>query len=450
MRERPRFSSPVAPRPHRGGWVLAGVLAAGLWTGGALRAAEPTVAGPWHGVIELSPETRMAVLVRLGPQGDGWKGDIDIPAQNAFQLPLVRIAVEGAQVRFSLGGGIPGDPTFAGTLAGSEIRGTFSQGGVKAPFRLERGTGEPPRRPQEPMPPFPYSIESVSYANGEVQLSGTLTVPPGEGPFPAVLLLTGSGAQDRDQSLSGHKPFWVLADRLSRNGIAVLRVDDRGVGGSGGRVADSTIQDFAQDALAGVRFLKQQRRIAPGRIGLLGHSEGGNVAPLAASQSPDVAFIVLLSGCGVTGREVLYRQIELVARAQGATEAQVQSALQEVRRQTAAAVEGGSRWERSFLEHDPRPALRQVTVPVLALSGSLDLQVPAEPNLVEIEQALRAAGNRDVTARRLPGLNHLFQPAKTGAPAEYGEIETTLDPTVLDLVTGWIRDRFAAPRPATP
>jgi pimeloyl-ACP methyl ester carboxylesterase len=343
----------------------------------------------------------------------------------------------------------------------------------------------PTRRPQEPRPSFPYTAQEATYQNGGVRLAGTLTIPPGPGPFPAVLLITGSGPQDRDESSFGHQPFLVIADHLSRHGIAVLRVDDRGTGGSTGNVDSSTTADFAQDVLAGVRFLKSHPRIAGDRIGLLGHSEGGVVAPLAASQSPDVAFVILLGGTGVPGSEIVQIQSRLIARANGAGEEAVQRNQEALRRTfevlraepdpaarearlrdlgkdllvtmsedqvrtlggvgpAAEAVAKGmnTRWFRYFIDYDPRPALRKVKVPVLALNGSRDLQVTPDPNLPEIEKALKQGGNRDVTVRLLPGLNHQLQPAQTGSPAEYGVIETTIDPSVLDLVTGWITERF--------
>ncbi len=357
----------------------------------------------------------------------------------------------------------------------------------------------PTRRPQEPKRPFPYTAEEVSYPVNDgsgVKLAGTLTIPQGSGqgsgPFSAVLLLSGSGPQDRDGSLYGHQTLLVIADHLSRHGIAVLRVDDRGTGGSTGNVDEATTADFARDALAGVRFLESHPRIARDRIGLLGHSEGGIVAPLAASQSPDVAFLVLLAGTGVPGAEIVRRQSELIARSNGVPEEAIQRSQDALRRtfdvlrgepdraaRTAslrplgkdllvtlsedqiktlgglgaagdAVIKGiNTPWFRYFIDYDPRPALRKVKVPVLALNGTLDLQVPADPNLSEIAKALKQAGNRghrgnrDVTVRLLPGLNHFFQPATTGSPAEYGVIETTIDPQVLNLVTGWITQRFA-------
>lgn len=450
----------------------------------AAQAADSPAAGHWEGEIEL-PTAKLQVMVDLTQENGVWKGDIDIPAQGAKDLPLEGITVEGTKVRFAIAN-IPGAPTFDGTLENAAIRGTFTQGGASLPFRLGREAVEVARKPQEPKPPLPYAAEEVSYTNGDIKLAGTLTIPEGPGPFPAAVLITGSGAQDRDEALLGHKPFLVLSDSLTRNGIAVLRVDDRGVGGSTGKVDESTTADFAQDALAGIRFLKQHAKIAPDRIGLIGHSEGGVVGPLAASQSTDVAFVVMLAGTGVPGSEVITLQSERISRASGMPEenikredALMRQSLDVVRNEKDPAARdarlrqiakealalqspenqaGGddgldaqvkavtSNWFRYFLDYDPRPALRKVKVPVLVLNGELDLQVIADQNIPEIEKALKEAGNPDVTIRRLAGLNHLFQPAQTGSPAEYAASEITMGPAVLDLVAKWIRDRFAAPK----
>jgi hypothetical protein len=283
----------------------------------------------------------------------------------------------------------------------------------------------------------------------------------------------------------GHKPFAVLADHLTRRGIAVLRFDDRGVGKSTGSFSVATSEDFAEDALGGVRFLKTRPEVAAGKIGVAGHSEGGLIAPMVAVRSTDVAFLVLLAGTGVPGDSIIKAQSRLIARAGGETDdviertaraqaamfaavraggdsAAVQARLQAVAdsllatmteaerqasgmtpqtaRQQAQTI--GSPWFRFFLTYDPRPTLRRVKVPVLAINGALDLQVPSQDNLRAIEAALREGGNANVTAREFAGLNHLFQPATTGAPSEYGTIETTMSPEVLEAIAGWITERF--------
>lgn len=452
------------------------------------RAAEPVGAGGhWEGEINLPQSQVLQVKVDLEEASGVWKGAIDIPLQGAKGLPLEQITVQGPKVRFVIAG-VPGVPTFDGTLENGEIRGTFTQGGGSLPFRLGRQAVEPIHRPQEPKPPFPYTSEEVTYKDGDVTLAGTLTIPPGDGPFPAVVLITGSGPQDRDETVMGHKPFLILSDYLSRHGVAVLRADDRGVGGSSGSTSDATTADFAQDALAGVRFLKTHPKIAPAKIGLIGHSEGGVIAPLAASQSPDVAFIVMLAGTGVPAPELLLRQAELISRAEGITDDAIRREAEAMKRMFAilqsekdpaaraaklreaakASMAGASEqevksaggpdawadqqaqrvnspWFVFFIGYDPRPALSKVKVPVLALNGELDLQVPVDMNLPAIERILKESGNKDVTAKRMPGLNHLFQHAKTGSPSEYAKIEETMSPEVLSLISGWITERFAAP-----
>ncbi len=442
--------------------------------------ARPDLAGHWEGEIEL-PGTKLTVLLDLAQEQGGWRGTCDIPAQGANDLPLERIRTFGARIELSIAG-IPGDPTFRGELREGKIRGTFTQSGQAFPFWLGRETIPPPPRPQEPKAPFPYRTEEVVFSHGAVRLAGTLTVPPGEPPFPAVVLLSGSGAQDRDGTVFGHRPFLVWADRLTRAGLAVLRFDDRGAGGSSGDLSACTLEDLARDALAAVRYLRTRPEIDPRRIGLLGHSEGGLVAPLAATLSGDVAFVVMLAGPGLPGHEILPAQMEALLRAAGvgaeslgrileAQRALIEAVragapVETIRLRLAALAEaqagpeanraedGGDRggallvdlltspWFRSFLEHDPRPVLRRLEVPVLALFGERDLQVPAGPNASAVEEALRAAPTADKTVRIMPGLNHLFQEAQTGSPAEYAALEETVNPAALQAVSDWIVRRF--------
>jgi uncharacterized protein len=333
-------------------------------------------------------------------------------------------------------------------------------------------------RPQTPQPPFPYQAEEVFFDNvtAGALLAGTLTLPLGEGPFPAAVLITGSGAQNRDEEVFGHRPFAVLADFLTRRGIAVLRYDDRGVFGSTGMFEGSTTEDFADDALAGVKYLKDRADIDPGHIGLIGHSEGGLVAPMAAVRSSDVSFIVLLAGPGVVGEEILYAQQALIARDLGASEEDIatgraingmifdimkeesdnQAAADRIRQaiRLFEGISGAERreaetalvaqfpfllsdWYRFFLTYDPVPALRQVTVPVLAINGSTDLQVPPD-NLQAIAAALQEGGNTDFSTVELPGLNHFFQTSATGSTTEYETIEETFAPAALEQVADWL------------
>ncbi|WP_245591371.1 alpha/beta hydrolase family protein [Derxia gummosa] len=339
--------------------------------------------------------------------------------------------------------------------------------------------GEPPAalRAQTPLPPYPYRSEDVVYVNerSHLQLAGTLTVPQGAGPFPAVILISGSGPQDRDESYYGHKPFLVLADHLSRHGIAVLRVDDRGVGGSQPGLREATTADLATDVEAGVAWLRTRSEIDPDRVGLIGHSEGGLIAPMVAADDPRIAFIVLLAGVGVPGAEDVLAQVKAIKEASGAPPDRVEEALAVARAVQRAAVgqpdlrqaraelmrtlaAGGmpaeqarresssiySAWFRYFLAYDPAPTLARVRCPVLALGGSKDLQVPSPLNLGAIRSAL--ASNRDTTIAELPGLNHLFQTADKGLPSEYAFIEETLAPEMLNLVGRWVGARATAVR----
>lgn len=369
--------------------------------------------------------------------------------------------------------------SYAAVLSADSLRGSFSQG-MSIPLNLGRAAAPAPvSRPQEPKPPFPYESQDVSFESAPgVKLAGTLTIPPGAGPFPAVALVTGSGPQNRNEELVGHKPFLVIADYLARHGIATLRYDDRGIAQSTGSFAAATSADFANDAEAAVRFLHSQPKISHDHIGLMGHSEGGMIAPIVAARSKDLAFIVLLAGPGIAGDSILLLQQALIADANGvpaaaieqtaavnrrlyaaiksttdsATAAQEISAIsakmvatlpaaaqpQAAQQLKSAQAQLMTPWMRYFLTYDPRPTLRQVRVPVLALNGTLDLQVPYKANLSAISAALTDAGNNDFKIVEMPGLNHLFQPAKTGSPTEYANIPETFSPAALDIIAAWI------------
>jgi pimeloyl-ACP methyl ester carboxylesterase len=337
-------------------------------------------------------------------------------------------------------------------------------------------------RPQHPKPPFPYAQREVKYKNSTdgSTIAGTLTLPREKGLHPAALLITGSGLQDRDETIAGHKPFLVLADHLTRRGIAVLRVDDRGIGGSTGDPKRATPQVNATDVAAGAAFLRAQPEVDPKRVGLIGHSEGGIIAPLVASQSKEIAFIVSLAGTGLPGAEINLAQMEILLRATpGFTDeerarltaaqkkiielikadadddalAAAIRAASEIQHKAASKAEldtaiadatrqAGSPWFRAFAKLDPREAWRKVSCPVLALNGEKDTQVPADANLAAIAKALADGGNKDVTTRKLPALNHLFQTSKTGMLDEYAQIEETFHAPALDLIASWIRERM--------
>jgi len=367
------------------------------------------------------------------------------------------------------------------------IEGEWKQSGQTLPLTVKRvDKAVEILRPQEPKKPYPYIEEELVYENKEagITLAGTLTLPPGKGPFPAVLLITGSGPQDRNETIFNHCPFLVLADYLTRQGVAVLRVDDRGVGKSTGDFSQATSEDFALDVLAGIEYLKTRKEINPKQIGLIGHSEGGLIAPMVAVKSPDVAFIVLMAGTGLTGEEILYLQSDLISKAMGVNEEEIAKSRQfnekifsvikeeedneiakERLRQMVMAYLAElsdeekdwisdpeeylkaqlqnllSPWSRFFLTYDPKPTLSKVKCPVLAINGEKDFQVPPKENLSAIEEALKAGDNKNFTIKELPDLNHLFQTAQTGLPSEYAKIEETISPNALKLIGDWILEQ---------
>ena len=436
----------------------------------------PGIEGNWMGALNTGA-TKLRVALKVVKTADGkLSAKLDSLDQRAMDLPVSVIEQNGLAVKFEMA---QSKAKFEGTLAagGSELSGTWKQGGGALPLVFRRVDSIPvASRPQEPKKPYPYTEEEVSYENkqGGSKLAGTLTLPPGPGPFPAVLLITGSGQQDRDEALMGHRPFLVLADHLTRRGIAVLRVDDRTMGGSTGDVVNATSADFAGDVLAGVEFLKgRSKQIDVHKIGLIGHSEGGMIAPMVAVRTPDVAFIVMMAGTGVPGGELSLAQAEAMSKASGIpapvieknqekqrrvleivrqeSDPKVRAAkLQEMAAQIVAEVHGSSSamsaqfqaaaspWFRFWVMYDPATSLEKLTCPVLALNGSLDLQVPASINLPAIVKALEQGANPDYEIVKLPKLNHLFQTAQTGLMDEYGKIEETIAPVALETISGWI------------
>jgi pimeloyl-ACP methyl ester carboxylesterase len=480
-----------------------------------------SVVGIWQGSLEVPPGTRIPLVFQIspGPEG-GLAATLDSPMQGAMGIPVPVVRWDGTTLRLELPalgavfeGARPEGEDQPGTRPAT-LSGTWQQGALAFPLLLTRTDLAPSLpRPQHPARPFPYREEEVRFRNdgAGIDLAGTLTLPPAPRPvvaqpgdsartgpgFPAAILLTGSGPQDRDETILGHKPFLVLSDHLTRQGVAVLRFDDRGVGASGGDFAAATSLDFAGDAAAALAWLRAHPEINADAIGFVGHSEGGLlITLLEGEESPGgqvpadpFAFAVFLGGPALPGGEILLLQAEAIARASGAREDQVelllqfQDRMQEVIRdeadperrlerleavlrmsldemdpvdRTAQGIPPGqedawveaqlasiaSDWFRTFVIYDPRPALRATTVPVLALFGELDLQVPPAENASEMRAALEAAGNPDVTIHIFPSLNHLFQTAETGSPAEYAILEETLAPAALERISGWILERF--------
>jgi pimeloyl-ACP methyl ester carboxylesterase len=449
----------------------------------ALAQAQSGVAGHWQGTLAVGPTTlRIALHVRS--DGDGTlTATLDSPDQNVKGIPIKQIVLDAETVRFESS---IAHASFVGTLKGNVMEGQFTQGST-LPLTLTRiDQVHLPARPQEPRPPYPYRVEEVQLSSNGVGLAGTFTIPEGRGPHAAVVLVAGSGAQDRDAAFAAHKPFLVLADALTRRGIAVLRMDDRGVGGSEGNAKDLTEDAAAADVLAAITYLKSRPEVNAIRLGVAGHREGGFIAAVATTRSVDIRFLIELSAPGLPGDEVLFSQSEAVAKTAGmsaewiAQQHAIQTLVFKAIRNEADPTravrllnadfqnykDNASAQQRAALElariedtlerrfaavstpelraailSNPAEALKRVRVPVLVLHGARDAQMPAATNLPAIVAALASGGNHDITAVVLPGLNHWFQTCQTCLYWEAGQLEETISPEALRVIGDWIARR---------
>ena len=439
------------------------------------------ITGQWIGVLKVQG-MQIRLIFHINKTDTGYTATMDSPDQGANGIPVPVVSYHNPSVQL----GIPvATIEYKGSLVGNDsITGTFSQSGHNFPlgFKHDNAAVAAKRRPQDPVKPYPYITEEVRFLNpaAGIHLAGSLTLPEKEGSFPAVVLITGSGPQNRDEELMGHRPFLVLSDYLTRHHIAVLRVDDRGTAASEGVFKTANTQDFATDVEAAVQYLLTRKEIDHHKIGLIGHSEGGIIAPIVAVKDPAVQFIVLMAGTAVPGDELLLKQNELISRGMGASDSaiainaaiskQAFSIVKEskdtieletkltaffqrqlklypaekpagesdslfVRKQVK---ELASPWLRYFIPYDPSKVLEKVTCPVLAINGSKDLQVPPSQNLPAIRAALTKGGNQHFSIVELPGLNHLFQECKSGIPAEYASIDQTIAPIALETMANWI------------
>jgi uncharacterized protein len=431
--------------------------------------------GTWQGAIETG-NMRLRLQLHLSHDEQGQLlAALDSLDQGIQGIPASKVTEKDGEVKFEL-------PVFnavyTGTLSATknEIKGRWNQNEnleeldfVRSDKVLEL------RRPQTPAKPYPYKEEEVTFASGDGKstLAGTLTLPPGAGPFAAAVLVSGSGPNDRDQTIEGQKPFLVIADFLTRKGIAVLRYDKRGIAQSTGDYAGATINDFAQDAQSALTYLKSRSEVDAKRLGIIGHSEGGILASLVASRSNDPNWLVLLATPATTGEETLLRQSELIARAGGLAEESIKRSLEidrkaykvvreekdagalQKRLESLIAQSGlgaamppavlqaqlkvmSTPWFRQFLDFDPEPVIEKIKCPVLALNGDRDLQVDASENVPLLRKAYETSGNQDFTVVEIEGVNHLFQKAQSGSPALYGAIEETIAPEVLTSIGSWV------------
>ncbi|MDR3666822.1 MAG: alpha/beta fold hydrolase [Ignavibacteriaceae bacterium] len=443
-------------------------------------AQEHKFEGNWLGNLNLG-SVSLRIVLKISKTGtDSLKAVLNSPDQTDKDIPIDKVIVSGDSIKLFVNM-IRG--SYKGKIADTLLNGTWSQSGREFPLSfVKRDKIVGINRPQNPKKPYPYKEEEVAVLNKDanVTLAGTFTYPEIGENFPAVVLITGSGPQDRDEALMGHRPFLVLSDYLTRHGIAVLRCDDRGYGKSTGDFNSATSKDFATDALACVEYLKTRKEVEKDHIGLIGHSEGGIIAPIVANETKDVAFIVMMAGPGLNGEKILELQSRLIAKAEGVSDEEINKMMQynirlyqiamNEKDSTKAAAEIHkvvdemynatnnkdknssdkerlfkqttntimSPWFRFFLSYEPKDALSKLKIPVLALNGTNDLQVPPKENLAAIEKALNKAGNKKYKMVELPKLNHLFQTSTTGSPTEYSKIEETIAPIALSTISDWI------------
>lgn len=451
-------------------------LLAGVFFSSSVSAQE--ISGTWHGKLSL-PTGSLTIVFHISQTEQGtYVTTLDSPDQGANGIKTQTTSFNDSTLIIQI-------PVIHASYKGklnsdNTINGTFTQG-MPLPLNLVKGEASRPKRPQEPQPPFPYRSEEVTVRNERdgINLAGTLTLPEKGTKFPAVVMVTGSGAQNRDEEIMGHKPFFVIADYLTRNGIAVLRCDDRGTAASQGTHATATNEDFATDTEAMVNYLRSRKEINAKKIGIIGHSAGGIIAFIVAKKDLSIAFVVSLAGAGVRGDSLMLKQVELISKSQGMPDAVWQGMKPSIRnryailqqtdktpeelqkelyadvtktmspeqlkdlntiQQISAQISSmTSPWYLHFMRYDPGQDLKKLKCPVLALNGEKDIQVDAAMNLAAIQERITGNGNKNVTVKAYPNLNHLFQTCEKGTLAEYGQLEETINPEVLKDIIEWIR-----------
>lgn len=448
--------------------------------------------GLWQGDLNAGMQKLRLVFTVNQNESGVIKLTMQSPQQSAMQMPADTVYVEANSIsmemkKFKI--------SFKGNLINdSTIEGEFIQG---APFALTLKKVEKaslvskPQRPQTPKPPYAYKSIEVNFGNKEKSISfaGTLTLPDTAAgkKYPAVILISGSGPQDRDETIFGHKPFAVIADYLTKKGFAVLRVDDRGVAKSTGNFSTATSADFTNDTEAALDFLKQHSNIDIKNLGLIGHSEGGQIAPMLAAKRKDVKFIVLLAGPGIKGIDILTTQNVAIFKSNGMSAAvaeaygalykpliqsivnapdsvtaisnaqkivkewKVEDSVKQLfkvatEKDQVAFIDGMvaqvyTPWFRYFTNYDPESSLKKLSCAVLAINGSKDLQVLPAENLAGIKKALQKSKTKNYEIKEIPQLNHLFQTCKTCTLDEYATLEESFSPAVLEVMNNWLQQQ---------
>ncbi|MGY3794453.1 alpha/beta hydrolase family protein [Aquimarina sp. 433] len=432
------------------------------------------IVGDWKGTVDIRG-SKLDIAFHIEKVDTIYTATLDIPAQGLNGAKASNTKVDNTSVIITFS---DLKLAYEGVLNDDgEIIGNMKQGGFPIPLNLKKGTVIL-NRPQEPKPPFNYYSEEITFVSNadNVSLKGTLTLPEKNGQFPLVIIVSGSGPQNRDGDMFGHKPYLVLADHLTKNGIAVFRFDERGVGESGGDFGKVTIELSSLDVKSAIDFLKERKEINNAKIGLIGHSIGGIVTPKVASENKKISFLVLLAAPGVPGDQLMLSQKAAFEKDMGLNELQIQQGQKIVKEaydiikeakldnqslkdsihsfyknkygnlfpenQRKALVNQITSYEvASFIRSRPSEYLEKIKIPVLALNGDKDLQVLSKENLTAIKTALDKAGNKNVEIKELKSLNHLFQEATRGSLGEYSEIEQTFSPIALDVLTAWIKEQ---------
>ena len=446
-----------------------------------VNAFSQNLSGVWHGKAKTPDNKEILFVFLFENNANGLTSTMAVPSFNVSDIKPKATTFENGKL--SIDGSNVG-MKYEGKLNETTnlIEGTYTEGGILLALTLKKGNPEMPKinRPQEPEKPYPYYEEQVIFENTEadIKLSGTFTRPNQKGKYPVVVLISGSGRHDRDGSMMTHRPFLVLSDYLTRKGIAVLRYDDRGFGESTGDFSKATTADFAQDVISAVNYLKSRSDINPNQIGLIGHSEGGIIAPLAANQTSDISFIVALAATGIPGSEVAVMQaktlrpfpvpdedrfaenvrktiqiatsdaempakksalnahneayLKPILKLLGATDENISSFIE---KETETVLKP---WNIYFYNYNPSSEFEKLQIPVLSLNGSKDQQVDAIINQNAIRNALIKGENKNYKIVELENLNHLFQECETGNINEYKEIEQTMSPNALNEISTWI------------
>ncbi|NOQ91506.1 MAG: alpha/beta hydrolase [Flavobacteriaceae bacterium] len=449
---------------------------------GVINLSAQDITGSWNGILKVQ-SIEIPVVFHISKVNGLYTSTMDSPSQGAMGLSTDKTILKNDTLKIEMSKlGV----VYEGTFDDELIKGVFTQGGMPIPLELVRGNYKQKKKFQEPTKPYPYLSEEVSFINSKannIKLAGTLTLPKGVKNPPVAILITGSGAQNRNEEILGHKPFLVLSDFLTKKGIAVLRYDDRGVEKSEGNFSTATSFDFASDVEAAINYIKTRNDVINvNKIGLIGHSEGGMIAPIVASKNKDVSFIVLLAGPGITGKEVLITQTRKAFELNGISEKDIElnekyskkiydvcldykgekskqkiiAIFNEMKNTSSEVIKAQltneaiqqqiktitSLWMLTFIKFDPIEYLSKVNCPVLAINGAKDSQVLSKINLKGIEYGLKMANNKDVTINELEGLNHLFQTSKTGSFSEYASNKETFSPIALEIISDWIKARF--------